>query len=244
MNYAQEILQRVADARQALRDFKGPPRGRIVLGMTPSVNFMLSPTLIKRSSVDLALVSINIVEELSGVLIEWVASGRLDIALAYRPPSAKGLVFEPLTQEALFFVSHTDPAIEPNRPIAFTEVVRRPLIMPGLPDGLRQLLDEHATAVGLDIQVAFEMQSVAAVRELVEQGVGDTILPFGAVRRSAMDGRLVARKIVEPDISRPLFLVYSERRPLSKAEQALRSLIRELVAEEVSKADGIWCPFG
>jgi LysR family transcriptional regulator, nitrogen assimilation regulatory protein len=244
MEHAQEILQRVAAARQALRDFKGPPRGRIVLGMTPSVNFMLSPTLIKRSSADLPLVSVNIVEELSAVLIEWVVAGRLDLAFAYRTQSANGLVFEPLTQEDLFFVSPLDPAIDSNRPIAFAEVVRHPLIMPGLPHGLRQLLDEHAAAAGLDIQVALEMQSVAAVRELVEQGVGDTILPFGAVRRYAMEGRLVARKIVEPSISRPLFLVYSDRRPLSKAEQALQSLIRELVAEEVSKADGIWYPFG
>jgi LysR family nitrogen assimilation transcriptional regulator len=237
---AQEILARIDATVQELRDFAGAPRGKIVLGMTPSVSVMLAATLLRRCAELLPEVSLILVEEVSSVLIEWVDTDRLDMTFAYKLAETRGLTFEPLVVEDIFFVASPGSPGDRPGPITLAEVARHKLIMPGAPHGLRQLLEEAAQRLGVTLDTALEMRSVATTLHLVEQRLGNTVLPYGAARREVEEGRLVARPIEAPRIARTLYLVYSNRRPLSKPELAIRGLVRQLVADEIARSQGIW----
>lgn len=234
---AQRILADVDATARALRDFSGPPRGRVTLGLTPSLNATLAAAVIRRCSAELPLVSITVVEGLSSVLAEWLSAGRIDIALAYNLPESQGLASEPVLREDLFLVRPVGDGADYPAEIPFAELAAHPLIMPGLPHTLRRMLEDIAATQGVALRVDFEMQSVSTVKELVGQGVGATVLPLGAVRREVDQGLLQAQRIVAPEVTRVIHLLQSSRRPLSKAEGGIMRVILE-VARDVESHSG------
>lgn len=240
LDHAREILSRAMDARNAMLQFTGPPRGRVLIGLTPSINFMISPQLIKACSQELPNVALSIEEQLSAVILEWVATERLEFCLAHRATEHPNLTYEPLFSESLYFICQKGFAPAGQETITLAEAVGHSLIMPGNPHGLRKLLDDTAAEAGLTLNVSFEMQSVSVVRDLVAEGVGATILPYGGARRSTADGDLVALKIVEPVVTREIYLCSVERRAPSPAEQAVRELVRSVVGTAVEHEKGSW----
>lgn len=240
---AEEILELVTQAKQELLDFAGPPRGQIVLGLTPSMSLVLAGDLIRMCADQIPLVKLSLVEELSNILFEWVRDDRLDLTLAFNVEEAAGLRSDPLLRETLFFVESPGRPSE-SRPdtISFAEVARTPLLLPAAPHALRRVIDRQAEQLGLELNIAIEMHSAFSMKDLVAQGVASTVLPFGAVDKLASEGRVVARRIVEPELTRILSLVYSDRRPLSKGEKVLIQILRDLIEARASVMHGIWLP--
>lgn len=244
LEHAHQISRSVAEARQALARFSGPPRGRVLLGMTPSINYMISADLIRRCNRELPDVSLSIEEQLSAGVVEWVALERLDMCLAYKIGDPTGLVFEPLFQEHLYFICSRERVPAAQTTIRFADIAHHSLIMPGHPHGLRRLVEELAVEHGVLLDVSFEMQSVSVVQDLVADGVGATILPYGGARRSVDEGGLAALRIIEPDVSRQIYLCYHQRRIPTTAEEHVRTLIRNVVLAIVEASTGSWLPPG
>jgi LysR family nitrogen assimilation transcriptional regulator len=239
---ARDIVARVDAASQELRDFDGAPRGRIVLGMTPSLSLVAASDLIRRSAATLPLVKVKLVEELSLTLVRRLHEERLDAALAFNVQDDEELRSEPLIRETLFFVERVTTDVVKGETIAFRDVARIPLMLNAQPHVARRLLEETAERLGLELNVAVEMDSVYSLKDLVEQGVAATVLPYGAVARMVDEGRLRARRIVDPELTRVLSLVRLARRPVAKADLALDALIRQVMLEKTHQFPGIWTP--
>ena len=110
--------------------------------------------------------------------------------------------------------------------------------MPSRPHLLRVLVDDTMAARGGEARVVFEMDSVAAMKELVMNGVAAMIMPIGAVRREVEDGRLVARRVVEPELSARYGSV---RAPTClKGNQRSVWLLRDTVRDFVARNDVGW----
>ena len=240
LQHARRILADVAQARVAMATFAGTPHGNVVVGLTPSVNFMLSPRLIKACAAGLPGVMLSIEEQLSVTLLEWVAEGRIDFALAHRAASPPGVTFEPMFSEPLYLICRKADAPPGADTVTLGEVAECPLILAGLPHGLRKLLADRATAAGLTLRVSFEMQSVAMVRDLVADGIGMTVLPYGGALRSVSEATLAIRRIVEPEIVREVHLAYGVNAVSNPAMLAVRELIVAQVQEVVRSAGGAW----
>lgn len=239
---ARDILKRVDGAAVELREFAAEPRGMISLGMSPSTCAVLAAPLLQRLSAEAPHIRLNIVEELSAMLMEWVANDRLDLALAYLLADIKGLRWEPLLREDLYFVEGAKPGRTNGGSIGFREAARSELIMTVMSQRHRSILEETARAQGVRLSVLYEMQSIATLRDLVGRGLGATILPYSAVARDVDAGLLVAKRIVDPELTRDVCFIYSERRPLSRAAQVVRAIIVDLIRDQVGSASGNWRP--
>jgi LysR family nitrogen assimilation transcriptional regulator len=240
---AQEILARIDDAKRAVRDVSGPPRGKVAVGMAPNANHVLATRLIRRAAAELPGVTLSILEERSIILAEWIASGRITLALASGVEHVAALACEPLATEDLFFVAHRG-ARQARTAVAFAEVARHPLILSTSPYGIRQIVERTAAARKLKLNVTVEIVAFPAVLDLVERRVGATVLPLPDVAEHVRAGRLVARPIVDPPLQRTLLLVGDAHRPLSRADAAVAALIRALVASQVGKAMTGWRKLG
>ena len=112
--------------------------------------------------------------------------------------------------------------------------------MPSRPHLLRVLVDDTMAARGSEARVVFEMDSVAAMKELVMNGVAAMIMPIGAVRRELEDGRLIARRVVEPELSaRSTWFSPNADLPPRALTQCL-SLLRDTVRDFVARNDVGW----
>jgi len=240
---ARAILAQIDDAKRAVRDLSGPPRGKVAVGMAPNTNHVLATRLVRRAAAELPGVTLSILEERSVILAEWIESGRLTMALASGVEHVAALACEPLATEELFFVECRSGRAA-RKPIAFAEIARRPLILSTSPYGIRQIVERTAAARKLALDVAVEIVAFPAVLDLVERRVGATVLPLPDVVDQLRAGRLVARRIVDPPLRRTLLLVRDAHRPPGRAEGAVAGLIRTLVAAQVGRAATGWHKLG
>jgi LysR family nitrogen assimilation transcriptional regulator len=238
LRHAQSIMRQVDQARQELIDLAGPPRGKVVLAITPTTSTLLATRLVTECSRDYPEIVLNLVEALSEQIMRWLADNRVDLGFTYNPDAVRGIRTEPLLVEDLYFIG---PAAEAGRypeQVSFAAIARQPLILPTRPHGTRMKVEEAADQTGAALQVSYEIDSVTTIRELVETGAGYTILPLATVKDSVDQGSLFARRIVRPKVARTLHLGYSVNFLESGASRAVREIIARLVAERADRSEG------
>jgi LysR family nitrogen assimilation transcriptional regulator len=69
------------------------------------------------------------------------------------------------------------------------------------------LAEAAAGRLSIPFQVAYEAQSIEAMKELVQRGVAASIMPYGTAVREIKNGEVSARRIVDPALKRVLYLV-------------------------------------
>jgi LysR family nitrogen assimilation transcriptional regulator len=206
------------------------------------MNALLTLPLLKRLSAEAPQIRLRPVEELSVVLTEWVANGRLDLAISFPISSMEGLVWEPLVGETTYFIERAIPGQPSGGTITFAEAASHELVLTVTSQRYRAFLQGIAEPHGIDIKIVQQMQSVSTLRDLLIQGDASTIVPLGVVAREVAAGTLRARRIVDPEIHREVLLMRSDSRPASKAEQVVAAIIRELVVETMVHSPGFWVP--
>lgn len=241
-DHAGAILRRVERARQELIDFSGAPRGTVGLGVTPTVGRVLVPGLLDRVAVELPEVTLTLSEGLSEEVMQSVAEEKLELAFSYNPDAVGGLVCTPLLSENLYFVGARRAEVPARSTVPFAEVCRFPLILPSRPHGIRALLEDTASQIGLTLDVTLEIDSISMEREMIETARGYTVLPYGVVSREIAQGILFASEIVRPTLSRILYLVAPKRHLRTRAAEAVRTLIEATVAEATAAGRWHWKP--
>ncbi len=240
--HAQVLLRQFARARQDLLDFARSPHGRVTVGLTPTVTSVLVAEFAGRCREHYPDVVLNISGGLSDRLIQWVDEDQIDLSLSYNRAAGTGLSAEPLADEVLYFVQGSDDGkgLIDDRTVPFKEALKHPLVLPSRPHILRVLVDEEVQKAEQEAHIVFEVDSAGAMKELALHGVACTIMPIGAVRHEVSQGRLQARRIVEPDLSRTLYIIQSRRRPASKAISAVSRLLRDTVHDFAQRNDVGW----
>lgn len=235
---AEQVLAYVAETQQLVRDAGSRVQGSVTLGVSPGLNELFSADLVERCRATLPGVELNVVEDLSAVLVERMARARevLDLALVsgFDIDDVGGIDGTPLAREPLLLIGTPARLGGSDAVCPFAELARHPLILLGSgerarPHGLRRFLVHEAAARGLDLDLAAELRSVSAVRELVERDAGITVLPLPAVRQAVAAGTLVARALCDPALFRVIHLIQPAARRPGAACVAVRQVLLALV---------------
>tara|TARA_Y100001936_G_scaffold253729_1_gene320449 strand:- start:3071 stop:3991 length:921 start_codon:yes stop_codon:yes gene_type:complete len=237
LRHANAILKQVEQAGQEVKDLSGPPRGEIVLGITPTASALLAIPLIRACRDAFPHVSLKLFEGLSEEIMRRLDENSLDMGFTYNPNAVSGIPTEPLMLEDLYLVGGANHD-NPGTTVSFADVCQRNLILPSKGFGLRDWLEDTAREKRLTIDILFEIDSVATTRDLVESGLGWTILPYAAVEQSVQSGRLSASQINRPEIPRTLHLAYATSHIGNNASRAVRGIIDAVIADSISESGG------
>jgi LysR family nitrogen assimilation transcriptional regulator len=123
-------------------------------------------------------------------------------------------------------------------PITFDEVTRLPLMT--LVHGLssRALLDDPVLLKRLEGSAILHLNSITGMTGALLAGLGCAVATKLFAKEQLEAGRLVAREVIEPKLTRTLYLCRLRNRPLTYAMEEIRRLILALVAEAVGQ--GAW----
>ena len=233
------LIDQVDRLEANLAAAKGAPAGNVILGMPPSVCIILVEALFQRVRREFPGIRLHISEAFSGDLRDWLVAGRLDIGVLYNPGRMPHLIGHHLLEEDMFLCSGAAEC-DASRPsaIPLADAVKIPLILPSRPHGLRILVDNICSEAQVKPDVVLELDSMAAIKELVCHTDAATILPFCGVYHDVAKGHITARRIVNPTITRTLVIAETIRRPKTRATAAVVRCLREEVARLV--AAGLW----
>jgi LysR family nitrogen assimilation transcriptional regulator len=239
LTHARSILADVAQIRSDLNASHATLQGVVTLGVPPSVGLVLLAPLLSQIRNDFPGIQMRVLEGFSGYVAEWLASGRVDLAVLYKVragtfPDAEHLLFEDMH---LISSRHARP-LGQGATVALGDLVGEDLALPGAPHGLRILVDEACARAQVSLTVAMELETLPTIRGLVATGTIRTILPVTAVQAELQSGELVAQKITGPVISRELILVHAPQRAQAPATRAVVHLIRAHIERLLES--GVW----
>lgn len=213
---------------------------RVAVGIMPSVNqygFLVNRVIDAVVEVQARYPALKLAfqEAPNGTLQDWTIRGLVSLAivettLPHMPRLPLG------SSENLAAI--TDPAqkLLPPGPVRLSDVLQLKLVLPTMRFGLRQLLDQAATERDLRIQPFMEVDALPMAVSMLSQLAVATVLPPSAVAREIASGALMAHPIIEPTISRRLYVIYSGERSLSAPERALVNALRKKLSE--NRGDG------
>ena len=161
----------------------------------------------------------------NGALQDWVTRDLIGVAIVETAlPHMPRLPLA--SSEELAAVAHPAHGLLPEGPVRLAELVRQKLVLPTTRSGLRQLLDAAAEARNLKIRPVLEIDALPMAVALLARMPVCTVLPPSAIANEVTNGDLVVHPIVEPAVSRRLFLIYSGDRELSPPERDLVNALR------------------
>lgn len=241
--YAKDLVETVDRAASEVMALKSSPRGTIVIGLPPSVGIVLTVPLVQHFREAFPLISLRVIEGFSGHVLEWLLTGKIDVAVLYNAPRTGSLRAEPLLTDELFLLGPAEGGILPDAESVPARLLSEiPLILPARPHGLRMLVDSRLGEVGIVPRVEIEVEAMPSTLGLVENGVGYTILSYSTAHARVQAGRMRAWRIVEPGITRQLILATSSQRPTTPAMRSLVAMVRQEVRSLTEQ--GLWLPKG
>jgi LysR family nitrogen assimilation transcriptional regulator len=241
LRHAREICASMTACMDAVRQSGGTPHGLVALGLPPSVSMVLSVPLAQTVRLTLPQVKLQVMEAMSGFIKKWLDDGTVDLGFLYDVEEVRHHDIDLLMSEDLHVFSTREDwplAAPPGEPVPLAEVAKLQLVLPSQRHGLRKTIDRFARDAGLELDVFLEMDALSQIKDLVLRGSAFTILAPAAALDCVDRGELVSSRIVDPPMTRPVYLARNKARPETMAARRLQLIIHEVVADLVRR--GIW----
>ncbi len=238
LRHATRILKEVDAIKADVIEETDAFGGHVSIGMPPTVSNILAVPLLTAIHAAHPTVKCRMVSSYSLYLLDWMYRGEIDIGILYDPQSIISLKCEPLVEEVFHVVAPASAGLSADQPVPFTSLAGKPFLLPSANHGLRQIVEHCAQDCGITLDVRVEVDSYSALRQMVVQGCGWTILPLAAIQSEPAFTTLSVAPLVNPVPTRLLQLVLPADRP----ESRLVSFVRQTMIDTVSAlvSDGSW----
>jgi len=230
-------LRQIDQVIEDIRSLSAEAGSNIAIGLPPTVSIVMAGSLAKRVVGQAPNVSLRVVEGYAAHLVDWLQRGEIDVAILYGPAVDLQLKTEELIVEDICLVGAADSPLSPDRSVSLEHVTQLPLILPSRPHGLRVVADNAADKAGIRLDIRFQADSFILMKELVESGLGYSMMPLSAISREVDAGRLRWAPIKGPPVRRHLVLA-TQPETRSRSARILATLVRREIADLVGK--GRW----
>ena len=233
------LLQELEQIKSDLGDAARIPAGTITFGMPPSMSAAIGAEIVSQFFALYPQVRLHLVDGFSGFVNEWLAAGRIDMAVINNARKAPYIRMDKLLEvDLLLFGRKQDiEDLAPQKETFRTpDLVGLPMMLVGRNHGLRRELDGAMQRLGLELNVKAEIDALVPLKKLVQEGHGFSVLPHGAIPRGIDNDEFAFRRLVEPALSQRFMLAFSLQRPTTLAMRELARRVRIELAKAV--ADG------
>ena len=234
--HARVILRQLEQAQADVEVVGRELAGGVSVGLAPysTVNALAFPLLSAvRARYPRVLLHIN--ENFGGVLSEALMTGRMDMALLYESGPIRGVDFERLVTEELVVVAPDgiDLPARADDAVTMADLADVPLLLPGPTHTIRRVVDQAFSQASSAANVVGEVESVPLMARAVRGGLGATVLPRSVARR-LIGGSELHQRHLTPALEVQVSLGTASGQTLSRAAEAVRELLREVLRSYVS----------
>ncbi|MCK1503344.1 LysR substrate-binding domain-containing protein [Bradyrhizobium sp. 188] len=210
------------------------PQGQVVLGVPTFLSTHLAEPIFGTLRARHPRLRVRLVDGFSGFVNQWLLEGRLDMAVLYDSRRSHTISAEPLADEELYLFASREVArnevlsgsIPAKGHVSFKAASQLKIILPGREHGLRRVL--HRAGVRPVPACLLEVDSLTAIRTLVRQGSGWSVLPRAALSVESVSNFEI-RPLGDPHLRVRLMLAFSANRPITPALRAMSTFVKDQV---------------
>jgi LysR family nitrogen assimilation transcriptional regulator len=230
---ASAILRQLEHLPGLLRSSNGETEGAVNLGMAATLAGTLVGPFIETCKAKLSKVALKFLDGDSESLGAKVAANCLDMAVVFEDELVPTFARRPLFRQRLYFIRN-EPTVGRTTSVSLDKIADLPLVLPGHPNGRRNVIDRAFAAAGLSPNVVAEADAISSELSAVRSGIGSTILNLGDLSTYARDG-FAQPLLIEPPLHLTCSIISSSDFPLSHAGEAVRDVLEEFVKQHLSQ---------
>ncbi len=236
LRYCERILSQCQEACRALDDLHNLKGGSLVIGASQTTGTYLMPRMIGMFRQKYPDVSVQL-QVHSTRRTGWsVANGQIDLAIigGELPTELKELLqVVPYATDEVALVLPVKHPLSRNTELTKEDLYRIGFIGLDAQSTTRKMVDQLLTNSGLDIQrlrVEMELNSLEAIKNAVQAGLGAAFLPVVSIERELTAGTVHKPNVADLEVHRQLKLIMHPARYCSRAAEAFRDDVLPIFA--------------
>lgn len=235
---ATHILKEIEDTKSEIVSSNKKLRGRVTVGLPPSVANVLVTPLTKRLKKEYPQIKLRLVDAFSETLSSWLLQREVDFVILYDNQEHSSSRTYSLLEEKLYLATSSDSELAQQDSISFTDLKDIELVLPSQQHSLRRLIDRKAKEYHCKLNVSIDADSLVIIKELVRSKMASSILSLTSVNNDIKEGAIKSVLIKDPTITRQLLLAMPTDRPASNASLKVSEILREEIVKLVES--GKW----
>ncbi|MCC3381539.1 LysR family transcriptional regulator [Paenibacillus farraposensis] len=226
LDHSYNVFHELSQAKAAISELQGLKRGTLKIGaLLTVVNYLLPPTVIgfhhSYPNVELSVLGLR-----TGDIYEGLLQNKLDLGIVYLPMEHEDLATIPLYKQNLALAAPIGHPIAKERFVHLDVLKDVPSVLLPSTYYMRQLINDACRSLDFTPHPALELSTMESIINMVNKGVGVTILPKAYLDYIANKG-IRTIPIQNPTLTTQIGIVYRKNKYLCAAS---RVFMEQLIA--------------
>jgi len=221
--HAERVLQEVESAGDRVREMRGLVRGRVALGILPTIAPYFLPRRLRAFAAKFPAVEVVVHEDTTDQLAAALLAKEVDLAIVSLPVERAGLVAEEFFAEKLLIALPAGHALAKKRRLTLDDLEPEAFILMKEGHCLAGQALQFCRLEGFAPRVSFRSAQIETVLAFVAKGWGISIVPEMACGRQMPNVRYRAVR----GLQRSIGVIRREARVPSHAGRALVDFLRD-----------------
>lgn len=224
IGHAERVLAELQELGRSMADFAGSRCGRLRLATTATVAQTILPPLLRRFAAAYPQVELSIDDCAPAQLLERVTGEQVELAVGTLEAPVRGLGERRLLEDRIVAAAPAGPGFVAGEPMTWAELASRPVVTVKAGYGVRRQIEQAAARAGVVLRVEHEVALLTTALALAAGGLGVAVVPAALLAHGPYP-QLVARPLVEPQLTRDTAVIFKLDRTLSPAARAFIELL-------------------
>ena len=225
LTYAERVLKSLQEGRAVVDEVRNGQLGSLRLGSAFTISTYVLPKILHAFQRRFPGVRVSIRTGHSEQVLAMLLNDEVQVGLV-RSLSHPDIESIHLYDDEIILVVNADHPFAASRQASSDDVAAQPLILFNRGSSYFGLINGFFQQVGLVPNVTMELDSIEAIKRMVEQGLGIALVPGVTIERELAFGTLVQVTITDaPSVSRPVSLIYPRARKRPRSVQAFVDVI-------------------
>jgi LysR family hydrogen peroxide-inducible transcriptional activator len=221
-----KILQEVDAAKREASDAHSLLRGRLIVGVLPTIAPYLLPEVLARFAEKFPGVELVVHEDTTGRLLKLAQAYEIDFALASRPIQDQRMEVKDLVTEELRLALPRGHRLTRKRTVRLADIEKEPFIVMKEGHCLGDQVLSFCDRRDLKPTINFRSAQLETIQALVRSGVGISLVPAMAARSERKDSPEY-RSLPAPKPQRKIVAVWPKQRPPGRTANEFLKQISE-----------------
>jgi DNA-binding transcriptional LysR family regulator len=229
MKYSNRLFHDLKDMISEIEETNQLTRGSIRIGGVMSVCTYLLPHVLKKYRTFYPRVELTVSIGNSEKIIRQLRANEIDLGLLTLPVEQSDLQAVPVLEEEMVVVTNTKHTLARRKQVAAQDLSSQRFILFEKGCVTRKVVDQFFAEQDIVPQIVMEIENVEIIKELVQIGLGITIVPYQSVIREVRAKRLQFARIGGKRLYREIGLVHLKSNYVPRSLHEMLKVFKTIV---------------